>query len=92
MFTLFEMYQQPLGFLMALLVLSLWTVVWNGFGLWHSARNGQNGWFIAILVLNTAGLLPIIYLLWFRPQEKKSAVNSDVKPAAKKTARKTAKK
>ena len=39
--------------------------------LWNSARSGQRGWFIALFVLNTAGILPIIYLLFFRKKTTK---------------------
>lgn len=49
--------------------ISLWELYWKGRGCWYAARNKQLGWFIAILVLNTIGLLPILYLgLW---QKKK---------------------
>ena len=47
-------------------IVSLWDIVWKGLALWKSGRNNQNYWFIAILVLNTAGILPIIYLLFFQ--------------------------
>ena len=34
-------------------------------------KDKQKGWYVAILLLNTAGLLPIIYLLWFKPKQKR---------------------
>ena len=59
------------GFMLALmpllLVVALWTIVLKGFALWHAARNGQKKWFIALLVVNTLGILEIVYLIWFRP-------------------------
>ena len=66
----FSLYQYPLWTMIILGVLIIWSVIWNGFGLWHAARNKQLGWFIAIMVINSAGLLPIIYLLWFRPKKE----------------------
>ena len=54
-------------FLPLLLVVVVWTIVLKGFALWHAARNSQKWWFIALLVVNTLGLLEIIYLIWFRP-------------------------
>lgn len=42
---------------------AIWTLVWKGVALWHAARNGQKGWYIALLVVNTLGILEIIYLL-----------------------------
>ncbi len=43
----------------------LWSIIWKGLALWHSARNGQPWWFIILLVVNTAGILEIIYLFGF---------------------------
>lgn len=46
-----------------LIPLFLWSLVWKGLVLWLTARRGQVGWFILFLVLNTAGIAEIIYLL-----------------------------
>ena len=46
----------------ALLVLLLWGIFWKGLALWHSAKRNEPYWFIALLVINTAGILEIIYL------------------------------
>lgn len=56
-----------LALLPLIVVVALWTVVLKGFALWHAARGGQRNWFIALLVVNTLGILEIIYLIWFRP-------------------------
>lgn len=40
----------------------VWTMVWKGMALWRSAELRQKGWFIALLVVNTLGILEIIYL------------------------------
>ena len=47
------------------LAFSLWELVWKGFGLWRAARNGHRWWFVSILVLNTLGILPILYYFFF---------------------------
>tara|TARA_Y100000310_G_scaffold311507_1_gene357827 strand:- start:140 stop:358 length:219 start_codon:yes stop_codon:yes gene_type:complete len=62
---------QSLIFIYVILIISIWEAIWKGFGLWHSARNKQLGWFIAILVLNTVGIVPIVYLVWFRKDKKR---------------------
>lgn len=51
-----------------ILVVALWTIVLKGFALWYSARGSQKWWFIALLVINTLGILEIVYLIWFRPK------------------------
>jgi methionyl-tRNA synthetase len=56
-----------LGLLIPVLVLiALWDAAWKAVGMWKSARNNQLAWFICIVIFNTAGILPIIYLLWWQ--------------------------
>jgi methionyl-tRNA synthetase len=43
-----------------------WAVVWKGIALWHAARGGQKAWYVAILFVNSIGILEIIYLQFFR--------------------------
>jgi hypothetical protein len=48
---------------LAVIVIAIWTLIWKGPALWKSAKQGQMVWFIALLILNTVGILPIIYLI-----------------------------
>lgn len=43
----------------------LWSIFWKGLALWHSARRGEYWWFLALLVINTVGILEIVYLFGF---------------------------
>ena len=52
------------------LLIVAWDMVWKGIGMWKAGRHNQLGWFIAIFILNTLGILPIIYILFF--QKKRS--------------------
>lgn len=54
-----------------LLPLVIVDLVLKGISLWKAARNTQKGWFVALLVVNTVGILPIIYLLFFEKKKKK---------------------
>jgi methionyl-tRNA synthetase len=47
---------------LAFFVVLIWSFVWKGLALWHSAKRHSPYWFIAFLVINTAGILEIIYL------------------------------
>jgi methionyl-tRNA synthetase len=42
--------------------LLVWSIIWKGLALWHAGRKGQPWWFVIFLVVNTAGILEIIYL------------------------------
>ena len=39
----------------------IWSLIWKGLALWKSAELRQKYWFIAILVINTLGILEMIY-------------------------------
>ncbi|EKD63766.1 MAG: hypothetical protein ACD_51C00204G0002 [uncultured bacterium] len=47
-----------------------WSVIWKGIALWKSARNGSKAWFIVLLLVNTIGILEIIYVFVFSKKEK----------------------
>jgi hypothetical protein len=40
----------------------LWTLAWKGFALWKAAGLGHRGWFVAMLFINTLGILEAVYL------------------------------
>jgi hypothetical protein len=50
------------GLLFLLILLFLWDLTWRGLALWRAGRRNESGWFVALLLLNTLGLLPIFYL------------------------------
>ncbi len=72
MISLYTLYQHPLKVVLGLLVVVLWELLWKGVALWHTAKEGRKSWFIALLIVNSLGILPIIYLLWFRQKKEKT--------------------
>ena len=48
-----------------IITVTLWEAVWKGIALWRAARNGHQIWFIFLLIVNSIGILPIIYILFF---------------------------
>jgi hypothetical protein len=55
----------PLDRQMWYLALFAWVVVWKGFALWKAARQDQRWWFVVLLVINTLGILEILYIYVF---------------------------
>ncbi len=51
-------------------VLVAWSLIWKGFALWKAARASQKIWFIFFLVVNTAGVLEILYIVLFHRKAK----------------------
>lgn len=48
------------------IMLALWELAWKGIALWRAAHRNQPYWFGIMLVVNTAGILPITYLILTR--------------------------
>ena len=48
-----------------LILISIWGLPWKGVALWKASRNQHLGWFIALLLTNTAALLDALYIFYF---------------------------
>jgi hypothetical protein len=55
-----------------LIIIGLWTLPWKGITLWRAARRKEKGWFVALLLLNTAALLEILYFFVFSRRKNES--------------------
>ena len=53
-------------------LLILWELAWKGIALYKSARNRQLGWFVVMLIVNTVGILEIVYLIFFQSKRGNS--------------------
>ena len=56
-----------LGLVMApfVLILIVWTLYWKFKALWYAAKHDHKWWFIALMIINTLGILEIAYLYYF---------------------------
>ena len=52
-----------------ILILLAWSLVWKGMALWKAAKKGDKRWFIVFMVINTLGILEILYLYVFSKKE-----------------------
>lgn len=70
------------------LCVTIWSLVWKGIALWKASKNNQKYWFIALLLINTVGILEITYLKFFqkmRGQKEKDVFEPEViKPSIRK--------
>ncbi|MDO8551367.1 MAG: DUF5652 family protein [bacterium] len=49
-----------------LLLVIVWSLLWKGVSLWKAAKNNQRYWFIALLVVNSLGILEVLYLAFWQ--------------------------
>lgn len=62
----FAHYFNSRPWLVALLLLVVaWDIAWKAISMWKAARNGHTAWYVCLLIFNTVGILPIIYVFFF---------------------------
>lgn len=96
---LFSLYQYIEIWTTFVIIIAIWDLVWKAIALWRAAQRKEAIWFVVILILNTAGILPILYLI-LRPkpgnksvaevavEKTTDTVKNGVKTVAKKTSKK----
>lgn len=57
-----------------IIAVALWTIPWKGVALWKAARNRSKIWFIIILVVNTLGILEILYIFLFSKNRRQAVI------------------
>jgi hypothetical protein len=55
----------PAEFLVFFVIILIWSQVWKFLALWKSARNNSSVWFILFALVNTMGILEILYIFVF---------------------------
>jgi hypothetical protein len=56
-----------------LIVVCIWEAVWKLVAMWKAGRNNHLAWFICIALINTIGILPIVYILKNRKKNEPHA-------------------
>jgi len=52
-----------------LILLALWTIPWKVYAVWTAVKHDHKKWFVALIILNTFGILEIFYI--FKIAKKK---------------------
>ena len=66
-------------------IVSVWSLIWKGLALWKSCKKDSKAWFVVLLVINTVGILEILYIFLFskidlnKTTKKKSSKSSKKK-------------
>jgi hypothetical protein len=63
-----EQFLNQNSLMLALII--LWTLPWKGVALWKAARRGEKAWFVCLMIINTIGLLEILYIFAFSKKKK----------------------
>ena len=52
------------GWAWVILPILIWSLFWKGCALWIAGKNNQKVWFLVLLVVNTVGILEIVYIFY----------------------------
>jgi hypothetical protein len=55
----------PTWLIIVYIIAIVWTAIWKGIALWKSARLNHKIWFVLLLIINTLGILEILYIFIF---------------------------
>ncbi len=59
-------------FITIVIIIGLWDGVWKLVAMWKAAQRKSKGWYIVLAVINSIGILPIIYLWITKRKEKEN--------------------
>lgn len=46
-------------------IIAVWSLAWKGLALWKSSKKNHLIWFIVLLIVNSVGILEILYIFIF---------------------------
>jgi hypothetical protein len=54
------------------ILIAIWSSIWKALAFWKSARKNNLAWFIVFVLVNTIGVLEILYIYIFSERENKA--------------------
>jgi len=66
-------------------LIMIWSSVWKAIALWKEARNHHVGWFVALFIINTVGILEIIYIFLVSRKRAENTAIPTATPEVKNT-------
>lgn len=57
----------------------IWSLIWKGLALWRAAKNDSKVWYVVLLVLNTVGIVEILYYFVFGKKRTEKTLTNEVK-------------
>ncbi|MFH1325317.1 MAG: DUF5652 family protein [archaeon] len=57
--------------LLAIFIISVWDLVWKLLGMWKASKRNSVVWFVVLMIFNTVGILPILYIYIFSEWKSK---------------------
>ncbi|MBU1203566.1 MAG: hypothetical protein KKG60_00680 [Nanoarchaeota archaeon] len=75
-----------------MILVGIWDLVWKAIGIGNAAKRKHVAWAVVMVIFNTVGILPMVYMIFFRNKKKSTSAKPVAKPAAKAIRKKAVKK
>lgn len=69
-----DIFEVPIAGEWWMFVVFAWVIIWKGMALWKAAQKDAKWWFVALLLINTFGILDILYIYVFSERGQKVKV------------------
>lgn len=56
-------------------IMIVWSAIWKGIALWKSAKKNSPVWFVVLFLVNTVGILEILYIYVFSEMKNKKTAS-----------------
>jgi len=63
---------QQLWLIPLIIIYAVWIITWKGLALYRAGANRSVPWFVVLLIVNTLGILEILYLFVFSKKQPKA--------------------
>jgi hypothetical protein len=50
-------------------IVVIWSIAWKIYSTWIAVKHGDKKWFVALIILNTIGILDMIYVFGIRKKK-----------------------
>lgn len=55
-----------------LLIVAIWDIVWKLLAMWRASKRNEPVWFVLIMIINSMGIVPILYLIFTKEPKKEN--------------------
>ncbi len=73
----------PGTFLVVFFLILFWSLAWKGLALWKAARRGDKFWFVFLLIVNTIGIVEMLYIYVFSAGQGNVETDKDLEDLKK---------
>jgi hypothetical protein len=60
--------------IVGIVAVAIWDLVWKLFAMWKAAKKKSVVWFVVLMLINSVGILPILYIYVFSEMKTKKGV------------------